>query len=603
MAPVLWTRPGFRATMAATMKATSLVLAGAALVVAGTACKRRPPPPAPPTVAAPKPAAVDSGVAAKAKRPPAVERAQVEREIRDVIARWVAAQNQGDFAAYTALYDQGHFRGQKRTQTGKTTRADWAIWRDDRGKMFDKGSMTVAVEELAIRTWLDQGASLRPGVSEARFVQRWRNPRYADHGVKVLQLLRTSTGMAILYEDMLTSSPGWQDAAAIDAGGVFALGDDLPLPKSDHEAMALWRKLELTQATVLDATHAMGDFAGADLMAEALLRHGSFTCKRYVDYDECGESRIEWQEIPPDTGFGDPCVQRTAGVWAIAAVKARRLPALADALVKLASIPAPEEQIPDALVERLADMPEPLRLQVVRAMLAVRCDKEGCGEWQPGLPVAELAAKSRIALYHDDKLAVAARQAAIDGVDLARSPQVLVEVYGDEGLDVAFRQRLWSTLSAQKPAVVERALRLAADDRSCGFAMAAIEALAARGKKDLLPRAGKDDSARVLCLLLNASDRGWARREFRKLLPKRGKILFTEESQDEMDGEGGEKKTSEESIPVRNVGLDTLPEALREHVGPVHTYVTGHAETVDVEFDDEGLLEGVSKTSWSGCPC
>ena len=36
MALVLWTRPGFRATMAATMKATSLVLAGAALVVAGT---------------------------------------------------------------------------------------------------------------------------------------------------------------------------------------------------------------------------------------------------------------------------------------------------------------------------------------------------------------------------------------------------------------------------------------------------------------------------------------------------------------------------------------------------------------------------------------
>jgi hypothetical protein len=546
-----------------------------------------------------------SAAAAKAKIRPEVERAEAERDIRAVIEKWVAAQNRGDLAAYTALYEQGHFRGLKRTKAGKTTRADWAAWRDDRAKMFEKGVMTVAVEDVTIRTWLDKGATLRPGVSEARFVQRWRNARYADHGVKVLQLLRTKTsptGMAILYEDMLTSSPGWAEAPTVDAGEAFEIGDDVPVPKTDDEAMALWRKLKLTQDTVLGATFAMAGFAGADLMAEALLRQGSFVCKRYVDYDECGESRIEWQDIPPETGFEDPCVQRTAAEWAIGQVKAKRLLALADALVKLASIPPPEEVIPDALVARFADMPEKLRLQVVRGMLAARCDKHGCDEWHPEKRVTELSAKSRIALYQDDKLAVAARQAAIDGVDLSRNPDVLVDVYGDEALDVDVREKLWGTLTAQKPAVQERALRGAAEDKGCAFAMSAIEELASRGKKDLLPRAGKDEPGRVVCLLLNARDQEWAEREFRKLLPKRGKILFVEESTDEMAGPDGHE-SSREKIPVRDMGLGSLPEALREHAGPVQTYTAGHSETVDLSFDSNGLLEMVSKTSWSGCPC
>jgi hypothetical protein len=93
------------------------------------------------------------------------------------------------------------------------------------------------------------------------------------------------------------------------------------------------------------------------------------------------------------------------------------------------------------------------------------------------------------------------------------------------------------------------------------------------------------------------------RGEFRKLLPKRGEILLVEESTDELDGEGGRKKTSEEKLPVRDLGLRSLPAALREHVGPVETHTVGHAETVDLSFDENGLLEMVSKTVWSGCPC
>lgn len=559
---------------------------------------------------------LDAGArAAKVKLAPEVERAEVEREIRTVIEQWVAAQNRGDFAAYTALYDQAHFRGQKRTKTGKTTRADWAAWRDDRAKMFDKGVMTVAVDELTIRTWLDPGATLRPGVSEARFVQRWRNPRYADHGVKILQFLRTrgepagfagrapsqTTGTAILYEDMLTSSPGWQEPATVDAGQDFELGD-VPVPKTDDDAMALWRKLELTEETVRSGTYAIADFAGADLMAEALLRQGSFACKRYVAYDECGESSIEWQDIPPETGWDDACVQRTAAEWAIEQVKAKRLPALAEVLVKLAGLPPPEERIAEALVARFSDMPEKLRLAVVRAMLAARCDKRGCDDWHPERLVTKLSAKSRIVLYQDGELATAARWAAIDGVDLSRHPDVLVELYGDDDLDGELREKFEDVLAAQKPAVRERALRAAAADPRCAFAMSAIDDLAGLGKKDLVPRAGQDEPGRVVCLLLHARDQDWAEREFRKLLPKRGKIVFTEESTDEMAGPDGHQR-SEQKLPARDVSLGQLPAALGARSDSTETYDAGHVDKAGLEFDANGLLIKVWKTSWSGCPC
>jgi hypothetical protein len=592
------------------MKAGHVRLLAVVVVwLAGLACKKSSP--SPPQAAQPPlpPRVLDAGVAiARAAASPELVRAQVERDIRAVIEKWVSAQNRGDFATYAALYEQTHFRGLKRTKGGKTVRSDWAAWRDDRAKMFDKGAMTVAVKDVAIRSWLDKTSGLRPGVAEARFVQRWRNPRYADHGTKVLQFLRGKDSMTILYEDMLTSTPGWQevsaaDGGAVDGGGGFELGDGVAAPKNDDEAMALWKRLGITYATVDAATSAVADLAGADIMAEALLRHGDFVCKRYAYYGECSGSGAEWEKIPANAGWDDPCVQREAAVWAIGQVNAKRLPALADVWRKLASLPWPEQMILDALVERFSEMPEKLKLELARAMLDTQCDGDKCDNWQPDKAMAALTTGSRLALYRDSKLELTARQAAINGADLSRAPDALVEVYGDDALEPKVRQGFWSDLMMQKPAVLERALRAAADDKNCPFAMAAIEKLAERGKRDLAPRAGRDESERVVCLLLNATDQEWAEREFRKLLPKRGKIEVEEEMEDEADGVGGEKRTSEHEIPVGRMRLRSLPEAAGWHTGRVEYYYNGPRETVELLFDENGLLQTVAKTSWSGCPC
>lgn len=198
---------------------------------------------------------------------------------------------------------------------------------------------------------------------------------------------------------------------------------------------------------------------------------------------------------------------------------------------------------------------------------------------------------------------MAAREAAIADVDLRKRPDLLVEVYGDDHLAPAVREAAAASLFEQKPAVIERALRAAAEDPRCAFAMSAIEMLAARGKTDLLPRAGRGDPGRVVCLLLNASDRQGAEREFRKLLPKRGKLTIREETQDEADGEGGQRKQTGRRVSVRDLSLDSLPKELGEHDGTVETYTIGHLETVTLIFGDDGLLSGVDKTSWSDYPC
>jgi hypothetical protein len=552
------------------------------------------------------PALVDAAgdVSAKAKPTPEAERRDVEALIRAVLDRWVAAQTQGDFATYAQLYDQKHFRGVKRTKGGNVARLDWAGWNADRARMFEKGRMTVAAEEVTIQTWLDRGATLRPGVCEARFVQRWRNARYADHGVKVLQFLRHSSGVAILYEDLLTSTPGWASTPQADADGAPSPDlDNLPVPKDDQEAMSHWTKLSITEANVHDVTSALTGTAAALPMAEALLRMGQFLCKRYADYDECGQSRIEWEIIPPQTTFEDPCVARKAALWAIETLTKERLPGLTDTLVALAGMKPPEEEIPDALAKRLVDMPDDLRLRVATAMIANRCDKEGCGEWQPALVFPDLSPKSRITVYQNAKFPIAAREAAIVLVDLSNKPGLLVDVYGDKTLSTQMREKLAPTLFRQKPAVIERALRAGAEDSDCSFAMRAIEELAERGKKDLLPKASDEDPERTICLLLNASDQERAEKEFRKLLPKRGKVLFEEESTDELDGEGGHKKTDRDKILVSQMSLASLPKELGQHTGTVETYTFGHLEKVWMSFNSEGKLDAVFKTSWSGCPC
>ncbi len=113
--------------------------------------------------------------------------AEIRAATQTLLTAWADAQHRGDVAAYLAFYDHAHFTGQKRVTSGERKKYDYAAWARDRSRML-ANHPDVAVEQLRVQSWRDPHSKLRPGVVRAHFVQRWRSPRYADHGPKIMQL-------------------------------------------------------------------------------------------------------------------------------------------------------------------------------------------------------------------------------------------------------------------------------------------------------------------------------------------------------------------------------------------------------------------------------
>jgi molybdate transport system substrate-binding protein len=125
-------------------------------------------------------------------RPPT---AVPEAEIRKVVDAWLAAQNQGDFAAYQALYAE-RFSGIKRVGA-RSWKFDRKGWLADRGRMFE-APMTVTAEAPQL--------DLAAGMAVVRFRQTFEQGRFKDAGDKQLVIVETADGFRIAREEMLRST-------------------------------------------------------------------------------------------------------------------------------------------------------------------------------------------------------------------------------------------------------------------------------------------------------------------------------------------------------------------------------------------------------------
>ncbi len=135
-----------------------------------------------------------------------------------LLAGWLSAQNQGDFAAYQKLYGDT-FIGVRRSGA-KVRRFDRAGWMADRGRMFAK-PMVVAADGLSA---MSHGAQ-----THLFFTQSFEQGSYKDTGRKWMALERTGDGLRIVREEMLDStliakqSQELASAKADPAGGGAAL--------------------------------------------------------------------------------------------------------------------------------------------------------------------------------------------------------------------------------------------------------------------------------------------------------------------------------------------------------------------------------------------
>ncbi|HEX6241552.1 MAG TPA: hypothetical protein VFZ61_11680 [Polyangiales bacterium] len=115
-------------------------------------------------------------------------------KLESLLARWLEAQNRGDYAAYEALY-ASKFMGIKRAGV-RTTRFERSGWLKDRARMFKK-PMQVAADGARFEGSQD-GAQIE-------FTQRFASGNFADEGNKRLLVVRERGELRIAHEEMLSS--------------------------------------------------------------------------------------------------------------------------------------------------------------------------------------------------------------------------------------------------------------------------------------------------------------------------------------------------------------------------------------------------------------
>lgn len=160
------------------------------------------------TPSRPAPTSTPAAARAASPVPTAADATPIPRaKVDALLAAWLAAQNEGRFDAYEALYAE-RFDGTKRTVT-RARRYDRAGWIEDRRRMFQR-PMRVEISDVEV--------SATPSVATVRFTQRWSSGAYGDEGPKQLVLVPRGDALAIASEQMLASRSLSDVDAAIAAG-------------------------------------------------------------------------------------------------------------------------------------------------------------------------------------------------------------------------------------------------------------------------------------------------------------------------------------------------------------------------------------------------
>ncbi len=105
-------------------------------------------------------------------------RSITESDGREILGRWIRAQNSKDYAAYAALYHSS-FVGFKVTPDGESDRQAYNEWLRDRKRMLPN-FITVNVSNERI--------SIEGETVVVRFTQQWRSVRHCDIGEKEMTI-------------------------------------------------------------------------------------------------------------------------------------------------------------------------------------------------------------------------------------------------------------------------------------------------------------------------------------------------------------------------------------------------------------------------------
>lgn len=117
-----------------------------------------------------------------------------EAKARELVQRWVSAQNEGNFEAYKAAY-ASKLTGIKRIKD-RVFNYNHDGWFKDRERMFKK-KMIVSADDLEIKN--------SSSTIIANFTQTWESGTYKDVGPKQLVIIKEGDDLKIAREEMLES--------------------------------------------------------------------------------------------------------------------------------------------------------------------------------------------------------------------------------------------------------------------------------------------------------------------------------------------------------------------------------------------------------------
>jgi hypothetical protein len=204
--------------------------------------------------------------------------------VKDAVARWAKAQNDGDFAAYRALYAD-KMEGVKRAGP-RATRFARDGWLKDRERMFAK-RMQVEVSNIEVTT--------SKATAQAVFTQRFASGTFEDLGPKSLVFVAEPGGLVITREEMLASTiagekkkaslPFASFAHVLEAGGFYAV-------VASHKPKAAWEQGKPTLVEIGPPTIAVAGVKVTELPADVaalrgkklrLMRAGGVACEGAID--------------------------------------------------------------------------------------------------------------------------------------------------------------------------------------------------------------------------------------------------------------------------------------------------------------------------------
>lgn len=348
----------------------------------------------------------------------------------------------------------------------------------------------------------------------------------------------------------------------------------------DASALALWQRIAPTGA---DWELRLGELPQDDALlkplAMALLRQGGFACPARSTCVSAGFS-----ELAETATLADPCLRRELALWAFGRLDEEDAAGLADALVSIAGLPPPEEELVSEAFELVPAGQDALLLRMNEVARAA-----GHGE----------LADQSLQWLSAAGLDTAARTLHADGVfqilELAAARELFVAAITDAKLRPATRIAVMEELAAEEPLAkaVRAALRKAVADPRCEVAGTALRLLERAG--DQVPRPPRRNTAaalRALCVgEASSTSEHPLHSPLGELVSRQGVVVIDHAALAEDAGELSGETIAPDQVYVLPFG-DELAGALERCVGST---CRGPGVRFELAFDKQWRLARVER--------